>query len=158
MKKLVLPVITAIVLLVLTGCSVKAPEEYYKTESIETDKTVLMSVDCSDIFDNMEKLDPELKDYIPEYGLVLPDKEYPIKDDDTVYDLLIRAARENRVQTESKGLFGKKEIEGINYIYTSSCGKGSRWTYTVNGNPCQPVCSDVKLNDGDVVKWTYLCG
>lgn len=155
MKKILL---SAAVFLLLTGCAkIQSRDEYYSTEQIDSEKTVLMSVNCSEILKNMESLDSGLEEYIPEYGLIVEDKAYPIKDGDTVYDLLIRVTRENRIQTESKGFFGSREIEGINYIYNSSCGKGSRWIYKVNGEIQQPVCSDYRLKDGDIVQWIYVC-
>lgn len=158
MKKILLSAITAAIFFLSAGCAeIQKPDEYYSVEEIESEKSVLMSVDCSDILENMDKLDSGLEEYIPEYGLIIEDKEYPIKDGDTVYDLLIRAAKENKVQTESKGFFGNKEIEGINYIYNSSCGKGSRWIYKVNGKIQQPICNDYKLKDGDIVQWIYVC-
>ncbi|MCI7805232.1 MAG: DUF4430 domain-containing protein [Oscillospiraceae bacterium] len=158
MKKIFISIVTAAVLLLLTGCAkIQSKDEFYSTEQIESDKSVLMSVNCSEILENMDSLDSGLEEYIPEYGLVVEDKAYPIKDGDTVYDLLIRVAKENKIQIESKGFFGNREIEGINYIYNSSCGKGSRWIYKVNGEIQQPVCSDYKLKDGDIVQWIYVC-
>ena len=155
MKKIFL---LAAVFILLTGCAkIQSKDEYYSTEQVESEKSVLMSVNCSEILENMDRLDSGLEKYIPEYGLIVEDKAYPIKDGDTVYDLLIRATKENRIQTESKGIFGNREIEGINYIYNSSCGKGSRWIYKVNGEIQQPVCSDYKLKDGDIVQWIYVC-
>lgn len=156
MKKIFL---LAAVFILLTGCAkIQSKDEYYNsTEQVESEKSVLMSVNCSEILKNMDSLDSGLEKYIPEYGLIVEDKAYPIKDGDTVYDLLIRVTKENRIQTESKGIFGNREIEGINYIYNSSCGKGSHWIYKVNGEIQQPVCSDYKLKDGDIVQWIYVC-
>lgn len=156
MKKIFL---LAAVFILLTGCvKIQSKDEYYNsTEQVESEKSVLMSVNCSEILKNMDSLDSGLEKYISEYGLIVEDKAYPIKDGDTVYDLLIRVTKENRIQTESKGIFGNREIEGINYIYNSSCGKGSRWIYKVNGEIQQPVCSDYKLKDGDIVQWIYVC-
>ncbi len=156
MKKIFL---SAAVFILLTGCAkIQSKDEYYNsTEQVESEKSVLMSVNCSEILKNMDSLDSGLEKYIPEYGLIVEDKAYPIKDGETVYDLLIRVTKENRIQTESKGIFGNREIEGINYIYNSSCGKGSHWIYKVNGEIQQPVCSDYKLKDGDIVQWIYVC-
>lgn len=155
MKKILL---SAAVFLLLTGCAkIQSNDEYYSTEQVESDKSVLMSVNCSEILKNMDSLDSGLEEYIPEYGLIVEDKAYPIKDGDTVYDLLIRVTKENRIQVESKGFSGSREIEGINYIYNSSCGKGSRWICKINGEIQQPVCTDYKLKDGDIVQWIYVC-
>ena len=108
MKKIFL---SAAVLILLTGCAkIQSKDEYYSTEQVESDKSVLMSVNCSEILKKMDSLDSGLEEYIPEYGLIVEDKAYPIKDGDTVYDLLIRVTKENRIQIESKGFFGNREI------------------------------------------------
>lgn len=158
MKKILLLFITIIMMLSMTACvKIEGRKSFYTVKPIETEKRVLLSVDCSDIISNLDKLDDSLLDHIPEYGLIIPDDEYPFESGDTVYDVLLRAAKENKVQLESKGFFGSREIEGINYIYNSSCGNGSRWIYKVNGQVQQPVCSEYKVKDGDIIQWIYVC-
>ena len=144
--------------IMLTACvEIKTKDEYYKTEEIKSNKKIMMSIDCSDILYNMESLDEGLEEYIPEFGLILPDTYFPIKDGDTAYDVLVRAVKQNKIQLETQGLFGKKEIEGINYIYNSSCGDSSRWIYKINGEIQQPVCNISKLSAGDIVQWVFVC-
>lgn len=158
MKKPFRLFLTLLSVLVLSGCvEIKTKDEYYKTEKIKSGKQIMMSIDCSDILDNMEMLDAGLEKYIPEYGLILADTYFPIKDGDTAYDVLIRAVKENKIQLETQGMFGKKEIEGINYIYNSSCGDGSHWIYKINGKIQQPVCNIYELSAGDIVQWVFVC-
>lgn len=158
MKKIFLLVIPVVMTVFLTSClRIESKSDYYKTEEVKSDKKVYFSIDCSNILDHMDLLDKGLKKYIPEYGLVIPDGEYPFITGETVYDVLLRITKENKIQMESKGFFGGREIEGINYIYNSSCGRGSRWIYKVNGEIQQPVCSEYKLQDGDIIQWVYLC-
>ncbi len=142
----------------LNSCAeIKSVDEYYSIESAQTDIIAMISIDCSDIFDNMSLLDSGLEEYIPEYGLILEDTEYSINSGDTVYDLLVRAVKDKQIQMEVRGALNAKEIEGINYIYNSSCGDGSKWIYKLNGEVQQPVCSDYKLKNGDNVQWIYIC-
>lgn len=158
MKKIFAVLLSILTMLFTTACvRIESKKKYYSTEKIESDKRVLVSIDCSDILENIDKLDRNLLDYIPEYGLVIPDGEYPFENGETVYDILLRVTKENKIQMESKGFFGGREIEGINYIYNSSCGSGSRWIYKVNGQIQQPVCSEYKVKDGDIIQWIYVC-
>lgn len=144
--------------IMLTACvEIETKENYYKPEKIDSSKQIMMSIDCSDILHNMENLDDGLEEYIPEFGLIIPDTYFPIKEGDTPYDVLIRAVKENKIQLETQGLFGKKEIEGINYIYNSSCGERSRWICKINGKIQQPVCNVYKLSAGDIVQWVFVC-
>lgn len=148
-----------LMLIFLTACGgIKSKGKFYSPKEIESDKTVFISIDCSEILDNFEKLDEGLGKYVPEYGLVIPDGEYPIEKGDTVYDVLVRVVRKNKIHMESRGGIGGKEIEGISYIYNSSCGNGSRWIYKVNGKVQQSVCSECKVENGDVIQWLYVCG
>ncbi len=155
MKKLLAAMITVAVL--LTGCGIQSADDYYNIESASSDMSVLVSVDCSDILENMSELESGLEKYIPEYGLIFPDTDYPLLEGETVYDLIVRIARENGMQLETKGFFGNYEVEGIGFIYNSTCADG-RWIYKVNGKTGPAVCSGYKLKDGDMVQWIYVCG
>lgn len=84
-----------------------------------------------------------------------------LRDGDTVFDLLYRAVRYNKIQFEYQGAdenpFGSAYIQGINYLYEFSCGSTSGWVYMVNGEFPNYGCSKYELSDGDVVKWVYTC-
>ena len=80
---------------------------------------------------------------------------------DTVYDILSRAVRYNKIQMEYQGAdknsFSSVYIKGINYLYEFSCGPLSGWMYTVNGIFPQYGCSKYELSDGDRIEWVYTC-
>ncbi len=157
MKKISALLLMIIISVLFTAC-IKSKNAFYTPEPVNSDKSVMLSIDCSDILNNVNSLYEGLGKYVPEYGLVIPDAAYCFEEGDTVYDVLVNAARINKVQLETKGVFGGREVEGINYIYNSSCGSSSRWIYKVNGEVQQPVCSERKVSDGDIIQWVFVCG
>ncbi len=134
-------------------------EDYYleHAEDIAEDsETVFISIRCDTILQNMEKLEKELYDFVPDDGVILDRSEYVLREGDSVFDILTRAVRSNRIQMEYKGA-ENVYIEGINYIYEFSCGKLSGWTYLVNGRSPSVAASMYILEDGDVIEWVYTC-
>ncbi|MGN0546809.1 MAG: DUF4430 domain-containing protein [Acutalibacteraceae bacterium] len=168
MKKDFLIAFSAFLLIavLVMGTEFQSVDEYYLThiDDIKPDsKTVTVSVRCDTVFENYDKLDKALQnsDYIPEDGVILPQTTYVLREGDTVFDILYRAVRFNKIQFEYQGAqdnpFGSAYIQGINYLYEFSCGSTSGWLYTVNGEFPKYGCSKYELKDGDSVEWIYTC-
>ena len=122
-----------------------------------------LSIECKTVLENLSVLDPALKagNFVPEDGVILPCTRYVLRPGDTVYDILSRAVRYNKIQMEYQGAdknsFSSVYIKGINYLYEFSCGPLSGWMYTVNGIFPQYGCSKYALSDGDRIEWVYTC-
>lgn len=168
MKKDIILILSVIiiVLFVINGTEIQSVDEYYLThiDDIKPDsETVFISIRCDSVLNNYDELDPDLKseEFVPSDGLILPLSEYVLREGDTVYDILSRAVRYNKIQMEYQGadknIFGSVYIQGINYLYEFSCGPLSGWMYTVNGEFPNYGCSQYKLSDGDVIEWIYTC-
>lgn len=168
MKKDLLGIFALILLIsvLVMGTDIKSVEEYYMTNIdniIETSETVTISIRCDTVMDNYEKLSESLKrdEFIPQDGIILEPTEYVLRPGDTVFDILDRTVRYNRIQMEYQGAdennFGSVYIQGINYLYEFSCGPLSGWMYKVNGEFPNRGCSKYELNDGDVIEWVYTC-
>ena len=168
MKKdiLIICLILLIILFVVNGTEIQSVEEYYliHIDDIREDsKTVFISIRCDSVFSHYDMLDPSLKKegVLPSDGIILPISEYVLRDGDTVFDILDRVTRHNRIQMEYQGAekngFGSVHVEGISYLYSFSCGPISGWTYTVNGKAAGLGSSLYELSDGDVIEWVYTC-
>lgn len=168
MKKDLLGIFALILLIsiLVMGTDIKSVEEYYMTNIdniTETSETVTISIRCDTVMDNYEKLSESLKrdEFIPQDGIILEPTEYVLRPGDTVFDILDRTVRYNRIQMEYQGAdennFGSVYIQGINYLYEFSCGPLSGWMYKVNGEFPNRGCSKYELNDGDVIEWVYTC-
>ncbi len=97
--------------------------------------------------------------YIPADGVMLPATVCPIAEGDTVYDVLIRAARSASLTVESAGVvIGPSEaayIVAIGHLSEFDFGDLSGWVYQVNGISPSVGCGAYVLSDGDLVEWHY---
>lgn len=168
MKKdiLALSVIILIIAVIINGTNIQSVDEYYLThidDITENSETVFISIRCDTILDNLDNLDESLRsdEYVPKDGVILPRTEYVLREGDTVFDILDRAVRYNRIQMEYQGSdqnsFGSVYIRGINYLYEFSCGELSGWMYKVDGEYPNYGCSKYKLKDGQEIEWVYTC-
>ncbi|QVK19353.1 DUF4430 domain-containing protein [Mycoplasmatota bacterium] len=166
MKKDLVAICVVIFLLVLlfNGTKIQSVEDYYLThidDITEESETVFLSIKCETILNNWDDLDDSLKfeKYVPSDGVILAQTEYVLRPGDTVFDILDRATRHNRIHMEHtySTNFGSNYIQGINHLYEFSCGPLSGWMYLVNGEFPNYGSSKYVLKDGDVIEWVYTC-
>ena len=93
--------------------------------------------------------------------MILPVTEYVLRPGDTVFDILNRAVRYNKIQMEYQGAdqnsYGSVYVQGIHYLYEFSCGPLSGWMYRVDGEYPNYGCSKYTLKDGQNIEWVYTC-
>lgn len=166
MKKDLLAICVVIFLLVVlfSGTKIQSVEDYYLVhidDITEDSETVFLSIKCNTILDNWDNLDDSLKfeKYVPSDGVILIQTEYVLRPGDTVFDILDRAIRHNRIQMEYtySTNFGSIYIQGLNHLYEFSCGPLSGWMYLVNSEFPNYGSSKYLLEDGDVIEWVYTC-
>lgn len=168
MKKDIIALFAIILLVavIISGTNIQSVDEYYLThidDIREDSETVIISIRCDTILKNYENLDPALRsdEFVPEDGVILPPTEYVLRPGDTVFDILDRAVRYNKIQMEYQGAdknsYGSVYIQGIHYLYEFSCGPLSGWMYRVDGEFPNYGCSKYVLHDGQVIEWVYTC-
>ena len=90
-KKLV-TVMMLVILVFMAGCGGKTPEESStekNTDVLEsTELTCTISINCSTIFDNMDKLDSAKKKFVPENGWILEETTVSFEKGESVHDVL----------------------------------------------------------------------
>ena len=97
-----------LVALVIKGTNIQSVDEYYLThiDDIRPDsETVTISIRCDTVLSNLDDLDPALKQG-GLYSLGRSDTaptEYVLRPGDTVFDILDRAVRYNKIQMEYQG-------------------------------------------------------
>lgn len=118
-----------------------------------------ISIECSNILDNMDNLKKTKEEFIPEDGWILKETEVAFQGGETVFDVLKKVCGENGIHMSSKytPLYKSYYIEGINQLYEMDCGKNSGWMYSVNGKYPNYGCSEYKLKNGDKIEWRYTC-
>lgn len=122
-------------------------------------KYVTISITCHTILNNLDKVSDNKKGIIPSNGVILSQKQVEINDGDTVFDVLLRETRKQRIHMDfvESPVYGSAYIKGINNIYEFDVGELSGWMYSVNGVFPNYGCSIYNLNDGDVIQWMYTC-
>lgn len=107
----------------------------------------------------MDWLDPEKAELVPEDGWILEPTEVAFRDGESVFDVLQRTCRQNKIHMEFSDTpaYNSAYIEGIHNLYEFDCGEQSGWMYRVNGWFPNYGCSRYALQEGDIVEWVYTC-
>ncbi|MDR3305650.1 MAG: DUF4430 domain-containing protein [Clostridiales Family XIII bacterium] len=128
-----------------------------QTASVKTTCTVL--VECSTILNNLDRLKPGYEQILPKDAVIMGTKSVEFTEGETVFDVLLRAARDGGIPMSSAGsaAAGTIYIEGIGGFFEFDCGPLSGWRYSVNGSYPGYGCSKYALKNGDRVEWHYTC-
>ena len=135
------------------------PKEQTFTAPKQEKKSVCtLTVRCDEILKNIDKLNPEKRELIPENGIIYSGKA-EINDGESVFDVLQREMRKNKIHMEfvNTPATNSAYVKGINNIYEFDCDGFSGWTYFVNGKTPNVGCSQCFVKDGDIVEWKYVC-
>ncbi len=135
------------------------PIEPEKTEITDVERYCTLSIRCDTILDNMDWLNPEKKELVPEDGVIFATKEVKFYEGESVFNLLLREMKKAKIHMEftNTPIYNSAYIEGINNLYEFDCGELSGWMYKVNGWFPNYGCSRYGLKEGDVVEWVYTC-
>lgn len=142
----------AVIIAVVCLTNIKSAEEYYLDGDMQKENvigTVILSIRCDTVAGRAE--------HIPEDGIVLDAVELDIAEGDTVYSVLLEAAKKYRIHIESNGSDSMVYISGINHLYELDYGDLSGWMYWVNGEQGSVGAGEYVLSDGDAVEWKYTC-
>ena len=144
-------ILCAVGILVILLTDFSKPEDYYGKGTVKenTVGSVTMSIRC-DILKGKE-----LNEHIPKDYCILDTTEFKLSEGESVYDILLEAAKEYSISLEHEGGSDIVYISGINYLYENDYGDLSGWVYKVNGVLPSVGCGAYKLEDGDVIEWCY---
>jgi len=129
------------------------------TEVRPQSKTCSFMISCATVFDNKDKLRAGIIDILPRDGMIFPKTDVPINEGDTVYDVLRRICKENKIHMESTKIAATNSyyIEGIANLYEFDAGNLSGWMYSVNGKFPQTSSSNYTLSGGEKIEIVYSC-
>jgi hypothetical protein len=156
MKKKIIITVCALILLgaaifaAIHFIDIKTPEEYYSEDDKEKENvigSVTISIRCDRVIGMAE--------HIPSDGIILDAATFDIEEGDTVYSILIEAAKKYKLQIDQNTSGTMTYVSGINNIGEMDFGDVSGWTYTVNGEVATVGASEYVLSDGDVIEWKY---
>lgn len=152
---------------VLSSDSVSAGTSFEPTEPTGSDDsatdpiayTCTFSIECSSIFNHLSELEPNKLGVLPSNGIIFPAQTVTVYEGESVYDVLLRICKEQRIHLESSltPLYNSAYIEGIHNLYEFDCGAGAGWMYRVDGWYPSHSCSKYRLKPGQVVEFRYTC-
>lgn len=145
-------IITVIAVLFVVFTDFQSPEKYYGETTVKENPvgTVTISIRCDTIVGKSDK------EYIPDDAVILSDS-FLIEENETVFDILVEAAKKHTIQLDYSGTADAVYVVGINYIYEFDFGDLSGWLYRVNGETASTGCDRYILSDGDNIEWLFTC-
>ena len=128
-------------------------------EATETANTCTISISCATILDNLDALNAEKAELVPQDGVLLPETTVEFSEGESVFDVLQRVCNEQKLHMEFSDtpMYDSAYIEGIGNLYEFDCGELSGWMYSVNGEFPNYGCSRYAVKSGDVISWQYTC-
>ncbi|MHB8961656.1 MAG: DUF4430 domain-containing protein [Saccharofermentanales bacterium] len=163
---IIIAAIVALIPILIYTIDIQKVEDFYASGTGSVDsgsRSASILIDCGVLLVNRDAVPKELKDsgFIPEDGVILEKTVYAIEEDESVFDLLLKATKQKRIQMEFSGNpdggLSSVYIRSIRNIYEFSCGPLSGWMFKVNGEFSGDDSSSVVLADGDLVEWVFTC-
>lgn len=129
------------------------------TQVPENMVSCMISISCNTLLDHMDLLKENKKKFVPVDGSLLVMTTVTVKKGSTVFDVLQKVTKENKIQLEYNYTPAYKNyyIEGIGNLYEFDGGELSGWMYSVNGEFPGYGCSSYTVKEGDEIRWMYTC-
>ncbi len=136
-----------------------APVEPEDVTISDVAHTCTISISCATILDNLDWLDPDKTELIPEDGWILEPVTVTFYEGESVFNVLQRTCKQQKIHMEFENtpIYNSAYIEGIHNLYEFDCGELSGWMYSVNDWFPNYGCSRYQLREGDVIRWVYTC-
>lgn len=122
------------------------PDEYICYVTI-TCKTAMKS----------EKLKPAMQKILPSDGVILEKYTVDFSEGETIFEVVSRVTKENKIHMEYSGNAKIPYIEGISNLYEFECGPLSGWMYRVNSWFPSFSMGQYKVERGDEIELVYTC-
>ena len=129
------------------------------TEAPTAAQTCALTIRCDTILENLDVLNPEKADLVPEDGLLYENPAAEITDGESAFDLLLRETRAAGIHLDfvKTPAYNTVYVRGIGNLYEFDCGDLSGWTYRINGEFLSVGCSLAVIHPGDTVEFLYTC-
>jgi len=141
------------------GEEMPLPSDPEKAVITDKELSCTLSVRCDTVLHNLQWLEREKRDIIPQNGVILEERAVTFYEGESVFNVLLREMKRNKIHMEfvNVPLYNSAYIEGIANIYEFDCGELSGWVYRVNGWFPNYGSSRYTLKNGDRVEVLYTC-
>ena len=135
------------------------PTEPENLTTVDNTLTCTLSVRCDTIINNLDLLDSNKVEFVPQSGVIFAETTVPFYDGESVFNVLLREMKRNKIHLEFENtpIYNSAYIEGIANLYEFDCGELSGWMYKVNGIFPNYGCSRYQLKSGDKIEFVYTC-
>ncbi len=116
-----------------------------------------VTVECTKILSNMNKLKAGHEDYVPPDGYIISSKKVSVKNGSSAYDAVKNACSQCNVTINATNSAYGVYVAGFNNIDEKDCGNMSGWLYSVNGVMPSKSCGKYILSNGDSIVFSYTC-
>jgi hypothetical protein len=119
--------------------------------------SVTLTVRVDTLLNNMNMLNREKHEIVPEDGVIFPVTEVTVYEGESVFNVLQREMRRAQIHMAFRNtpIYNAAYIEAINNIYEFDAGELSGWMYSVNGVFPNVGVSQYILQHGDVIEWHF---
>ncbi|MBQ2807410.1 MAG: DUF4430 domain-containing protein [Clostridia bacterium] len=145
-------VATALLITCALLIDIRLPEDYYNGDE-QTKQNAIGSVTLTircDAIPDLEEIE-----HLPNDGMIVATETYEIEQGETVYDILIEAARKHGLHVDTEGSGEAAYVRGLEHLYNGDYGDVSGWAYYVNNTSPMVGCGAYTLSDGDSILWEY---
>jgi hypothetical protein len=144
----------------LTGCSLltfQSDIDFSVMYQSDDDFSVTLTIRVDNLVANKHLLDREKHELIPDDGLIFPTRQVAVFDGESVFDVLQRETRNDRIHMVARftPIINEAYIEAIHNIYAYDAGPLSGWKFSVNGVFPNVSSSSYLLQAGDIIVWAY---
>ena len=115
-----------------------------------------VSITCKTAIESGE-LSESMLSVLPEDGVVLENFELEYEEGETVFEVIAKVVKENKIHMEYTGTAKIPYIEGVANLYEFDCGPLSGWMYQVNGWFPSFSMGQYKVERGDSIELIYTC-
>ena len=119
--------------------------------------TVTLLVRADALTDNLHLLDREMRELVPEDGLIFPATVVNACEGESAFDLLQREMRQAGIHMAFRNtpFYDSAYIIAIGNIFEFDAGELSGWMYIVNGEFPGVGSPQFLLSPGDIVEFVY---
>ena len=129
-----------------------------ETDTTDADTfSVTISVLCDALLGNLDLLDSDKHELVPEDGIIFPETVVTVYEGDSAFDALQREMRNARIHMafNTIPIYDVTFVTAINNLFEFDAGPMSGWMYTVNDQDTGIGASQYILQPGDIVVWYF---